>query len=637
MWRRARPVLLMTIRDLRRRPLRTILVAVLLALVTAVGSAAVAMAVASRQISAGVSTDPWVSATTVLVCGLALGVICLVTAPLHMAAARRNLRQIGLLEAAGGRDGDTTLALVAPAGLTAAVGAVVGAPLGLALASGALWTGGGAASASETLTVVVGAIAIVVVVVAVNLVAALMTAWRVRGASVVDTLHGHVSESGPTGNPRRIGLAVACLAVGGMVLALGLRRVDLVLVAVGTVVTWAGLAALLAIGLTSLLGTARRGPYSLRFALREGARYPMRVVPTTIASATMVALLVAAMAYVGSTHQAALDRYTPMGPPGSGILMRWDPDGSAHEVTEAETEAVYAMVTEAGADGRAVPLHTPDDPLWLSNDRGTVVFEPADEFSLLGGSGVPAALLATDDLIDAWGYDVSIRDALSAETLLVPPGTLPGGSGTAVLTGPGGERTVRVEEILPRGPATALLPRSVATELDAHVVAVLVVGLDPTALEGLGQAAQMDDWTLAIEQGPPELEQAPTQYALLAAAAVVVALLLWLMGALAREEARPDVVTLEAVGARPRFTRWVAAWQAGGAAAIAVIAGIPVGLVGTRLLMPVRDTSLSWEPTSLVIPWLPTLAMLVVVPVVAGLGVAALQPRRPPLVRRLAD
>ncbi|WP_156739933.1 FtsX-like permease family protein [Occultella aeris] len=554
-----------------------------------------------------------------------------------MAAAHRNLRQIGLVEAAGGRVGDTTFALVAPAGLTAAAGAVVGAPLGLALASGALSTGGGAASVPETVTVVVAAIAIAVVVVAVNVVAALMTAWRVRGASVVDTLHGRVSESGRTSSARRIGLAVTCLALGGMVLALGLRRIDLLLVAVGTVVTWAGLAALLAIGLTSLLGRARRGPYSLRFALREGARYPMRVVPTTIASATMVALLVAAMTYVGSTHQAEFDRYTPMGPPGSGIFMRWDPDGLALEVTAAETEAVSAMVTEVGADGRALPLLTPDDPLWLSDGRDTVVFEPADESSLLGGSGVPAALLASDDLIEAWGYDASVRDALSAERLVVAPGTLPGGSETAVLTGPGGERTVQVEEILPRGPATALLPRTVETELDVHVVAVLVVGLDPVALEGLGQAAQADGWTLAIEHGAPELEHAPTEYALLAAAAIVVALLLWLMGALAREEARPDVATLEAVGARPRFTRWVAAWQAGGAAAIAVIAGIPIGLLGTRLLMTVRDTSLAWEPTSLVIPWLPTLAMLVVVPLVAGLGVAALQPRRPPLVRRVAE
>lgn len=638
MWRRVRPVLLMTVRDLRRRPLRTILVAVLLALVTALASAAAGMAVASRSMSATSSVDPWVSATTLLVCVMALGIICLVTAPVHLAAAHRSMRQIGLPEAVGGRDGEVTLALVAPAGLTAVLGAAVGAPVGMLLATTALQASGDA-GALTTVALNLGVVAIALVVVAINVVAALLTAWRLRGAAVVDTLHARLPEPAATRAPLRIGAAISCLVLGGGSVVLGLSRTDLLLIGIGAVVTWAGLATVLAVGLTSALGGVRGGPYSWRFALREGARHPMRVVPTTIASATMVALLVAAMAYVGSTHQAERDRYVPSGPPGSGLLLPSDENGTA-DVTPDGVEAMASLVAATGPEGRAIPLLTPDRQLLLSRDQQTVPLAPADVHSLMGGSTSPTALLASDELVDAWDYAPDVRDALAAGSLVVAPGTLTGGSGPAVLGGPGGAHEVVVAEILPVGPATALLPPAVGAELgtEVHAVAVLVVGLDTPALESLGQTAQDHGWWLAIEQGPPALEHAPTQYALLGAAAVVVALMLWIMGALAREEARSDVVTLEAVGARPAFMRWVAAWQAGGAAVIAVLAGVPVGLLSTRLLMTVRDSTIyAGAASDLVVPWVPVLAMLVVVPLVAGLGVAALQPRRPPLVRRLAE
>ncbi|QGH68341.1 ABC transporter permease [Pseudactinotalea sp. HY158] len=639
MWRRARPVLLMTVRDLRRRPLRTVLVAVLIALVTAVASATVGIAIANRDEASGVAMDPWAAATTVLVCVLVLGMICLVTAPVHLAAAHRNMRRFGLLEAAGGRATDTTLALTAPAGLTAALGAGVGAPVGLVLAQLAGQVGDDTAWVLSTAAAVVGAVVIIVVVVAVNVAASLLTAWRVRDAPVVEMLRARPPQGALTHGPRRVGLAVSGAALGATTAMLGLHRVDLLLVGIGAIVTWAGLGALLALGVGSILGSARRGPYSLRFALREGARHPMRVVPTTIASATLVALLVVAMAFLGSTRQAALDRYIPTGPPGSGLLMLSGGDATSVPPTAADLERISSLIAAAGTDGRAVPLVTPDGPLQLSREQQLVALVPADVDSLLGGSGAPTALVATDGLVDAWNYDTAIRDVIAAGNVAVALGTLDDGDGPAVLAGPGGQHEVEVEEILPRSPMAVLLPPTVATELghDTHVFAAMAMGLDGGELEELGQRALKDGWMLAIEQGPPELERARTQYTLLAAAAVAVALILWIMGALAREEARADIVTLAAVGARPRFMRSVAAWQAGGVAIIAVIGGVPVGLLATRLLMTLRDASLAHEHTPLVIPWLPVLAMLVVVPLVAGVGVALLQPRRSPLVRRPAE
>lgn len=635
MWRRVRPVLLMTVRDLRRRPLRTVLVAVLLALVTTIASAAVGRAVASA--SATSSVDPWVSAATLLVCVMALLVIGLVTAPVHLAAARRSMRQVGLLEAAGGTGREVTLALLAPAGLTALLGAVLGAPLGLLVATAPMTSTQGAGVVT-TAGVGLGVVAIAVVVVVVNLLAALTMAWRVRGTSVIDTLEARLPAAPPGRAWLRFLTAAAGLAAGGAAIAIGLSRADLVLIGAGAVAAWAGMAILLATCLVALLGGVRRGPYSLRFALREGARHPMRVVPTTIASATMVALLVTAMAYVGSTHQAEIDRYVPIGPPGSALLLP-DSEDAADTLEPEDVDAMTALIASIGAEARAVPVLTPDAPLEMSRPPESVTLLPAAQPQLVGSAGTPTALLATDEIVEAWNYDASVQQALAAGRLVVAPGTFSGGSGAAALDAPEGEADVVIEEILPRGPATVLLPAPVAADLgvEVHAVAVMVIGLDGTALELLAQSAREQGWWLALDQGPPALESAPTQYALLAAAAVVVALMLWIMGALAREEARPDVVTLEAVGARPAFTRWVAAWQSGGAALIAVLAGVPVGLLGTWLLMTARDTTLLWERTSLTIPWAPVLAMLVVVPVVAGVGVAALQPRRPALVRRLAD
>lgn len=629
MWRRARPVLLMTMRDLRRRPLRNIFMVVLLTLVSMVGGfAATFMAPATE--SGGSNMDTWSAVATGVVFVMGLGVIGLVTAPIHLAAAQRNLRQLGLLKAAGARERDLVATMLAPTALIATTAALIGASIGFFLGNG-LITLNDPVPAPIVAMQALNAAAVAIVVVVANLVAAAIPAWRLRSLSVVDALRAQA----PTGGRgRRAGLIVAGAATtaGSVGVLLGMPQRSLPVLAPSVLLVWAGASGLLAVAITTLLRRGARGPFSLRYAVADGGRHPGRIVPAVLAGASLVTILVAAMAYVGSTHAAAWERYVPMAPLGSGVVFSFSPSSSGRP-SSIDVDTAVAAVADLAPQAGTTPLLVPDT-LVLRID-GTLEQVVETEGTIFG-----SVLIGTEELVAASDLPDEVAEALAAGHIVTRPGVVRPGATTAIVL-PGGDRVTEVEEILPvSAPGRILVPPSSALGADMEVEAVglVVTGLDSGELEQLGQAIQPFGYALAIEQGPPELESAPTQYALLGASAVVVMLVIWLMGALSREESRADVVTLEAVGARPGFTRWAAAWQAGGTGALAALAGAPVGPLAAMLLMAVRDSFYSPAlSTPLIVPWLPLLGVIVVTPLVAGLGVALLQPRHVPLVRRLAD
>jgi putative ABC transport system permease protein len=124
--------------------------------------------------------------------------------------------------------------------------------------------------------------------------------------------------------------------------------------------------------------------------------------------------------------------------------------------------------------------------------------------------------------------------------------------------------------------------------------------------------------------------------------ALLVLIVTLVSTALALSEQRADLGTFAAVGATRRTRRALAAAQAVVVGLVGAVLGIAVGLVpGIAMTYPL--TSQSWDqlthvekhvPPTIVIPWLPLVAVVVGVPLLAGLLSAAAIRKAPTMTRR---
>jgi putative ABC transport system permease protein len=129
-----------------------------------------------------------------------------------------------------------------------------------------------------------------------------------------------------------------------------------------------------------------------------------------------------------------------------------------------------------------------------------------------------------------------------------------------------------------------------------------------------------------------------------AAAALLILIVTLISTALSLAEQQSDMATFAAVGATRRTRRALAAGQAMVVGFLGSVLGIAVGLApGIAVAYPL--TAQSWDPLTgqaktvdptVVIPWLPLAAVVVGVPILAGL-LSAAAIRRAPTVTRRAD
>lgn len=196
--------------------------------------------------------------------------------------------------------------------------------------------------------------------------------------------------------------------------------------------------------------------------------------------------------------------------------------------------------------------------------------------------------------------------------------------------------------------AVMTIETAVAAGLAVEPNTALVIGPDGAALSTDQEARLLD--ALAGLKLHGKVERGYESSTALAFAVVLgITLFIVLVAALSSTalslaEQQADLATLTAIGASRRSRRLMAGAQALVVAGLGTVFGLTLGFVpGIAMCWPATATRYDPEthivsagdPT-IVIPWLPLLAVLVVVPAVAA-GLAAAGVRRtPPMVRRLA-
>ena len=557
-----------------------------------------------------------------------------VAAAAFAVSARRRLREVGLVAAAGGTPRQLKALLLAD-----------GLVLGLAgTISGVLAGVGVAAVVSHHLdrftNHVNGPLRIpaagLLGAAAVGLVAALLAALAPAvGAARVPVLSA-LAGLRPTRPRTRSWLAVGAVALGaGVALCLhggnsGDARIATagVLFVVGGVATATG-------GLLGLVArVSSRLPLSVRLAARDAGRSRSRSGPAVAAAMLGLGATVAA-ATVGLSAEAN-DKHGYQPYLGKDQMLV-TPLGGSTEPSAADIAAVRGAVTQAipGAVAGTV-AHA-----YLGSDTTQLYL------SVAGSRGGPL-YVADEATLDA----VAARRASAAFRAgkVVALGRDTTDQGKARLNvGDGTDQTFwqKVDAVEVDVDAASDVPRYLVSEqgalrlgLHAGSPGLIVRAPRPVterderlieaAALSLG-SADLDGASVSREQGPC-CDRAVTVGIAFGGGAVVALFVVGLVTALARSELRPYLSTLDAVGAAPRTRRRVAAAQSSVIAALAGLLAVPAGLIPSIALLRTREGPLAQYvrdpivessvrlPHPIVVPWVVIAAVVIGVPLVAAAG-----------------
>ncbi|WP_433139876.1 FtsX-like permease family protein [Actinomadura nitritigenes] len=413
-----------------------------------------------------------------------------------------------------------------------------------------------------------------------------------------------------------------------------------------------------------LVGAAGRGarwlPLPLRLAVRDGARNRGRAAPVVAAIMAAVAGITVFAIGVASDARQERAEYEPRLPMGSAMVR--PPLGKADAVTAAigrELPGVplVPLRTLPGEGAECDQADTAKCPFvgfasGPSRNR-TIVLD-----NVVGGAREARLLLGRDD--------PAVTSALAAGKVVVfgsPP--LPGGTTTATVAYWKDDRrhTLRTVRGIP----------AVAVREDPHVQAlvppsVAALARVPVRAEALGVdradhrlteaeqsrltevlAAFTDTGdTVYVERGHVD-SPSPMLLALAIAGAVLAFGGTMIATGLAAADARPDLATLAAVGARPGTRRLLAMGQAGFVAVLGCWLGIVAGFVpGVAVARPLTEVAavpagpdgapaVPGHGPTLDVPWSLLLAVGAAVPLLAVVAAAVFTRRGLPLTHRPAD
>ncbi|NHC12780.1 hypothetical protein [Motilibacter deserti] len=630
-------------------------------------------------------------AVTVVVVLACLEVVLLAGAAFAV-GARRQARTLALVVAVGGDRRDARRVVLAGGLVLGLVAGAAGVVVGGLLALGAvpvLHRFGADVGRYDLRPLEV--LPIVLIGVATGVLAAVVPARAAARQDVVATLAGRRNEV----QARRrvpvigvllgvlgvvssgIGSAVALAAADGM----GNRTAYLVaaLIAGGAVLAILGLVVLspTVVGLAGRLATAL--PLSPRLAVRDAARHRARTAPAVAAVLVAVSGSVALSFVVQSFDDHDRRQYVPSLPDrfaSVGLLTTsYGQDGKATSrlVPAADVERVVtaqlpvadvipvtvsnscladscpqANLTTPTANSCPTGQTTRDAEDWRCRDSygstrysstidavgdarlaerfGTTLTEEQRE--VLAGGGVLVGWRAP--VLDGRAtYEVFGPDAWDAGP---PPGQ------EATWSGPQPDERVTVPAAwVPDLPFTTLMSPTTAERLGLDpIVRQLGLRLDrlPTQAEEDAAAAALEQfgleaYDLAVERGY-QSTYGPGLLALVIASAVITLGAAGVATGLALADARPDHATLAAVGAAPRVRRRLAGAQALTITLLGTVLGVLAGLV------PGIAFVRSLPEYDLVAPWLSLLAIVVVVPLLAGAVALLLTRGRLPMTRREA-
>lgn len=444
------------------------------------------------------------------------------------------------------------------------------------------------------------------------------------------------------------------------------------------------------VGLIARVG--RVLPLAPRIALRDLARNRAAAAPAISAVMAAVAGSVAIGAYLSSSRAQHEAGYLPSLPPGYAMVVNGPgPDAPPITAPERLTQAMRASLPVADIvrlEEPACPADAPQGtycglglrmpeerrcPLWALPSEPTAAQKKAaardDRCRDGGGYGWlsgPSLFAAVDD-----GSTVATLTGAAADDAAAAAATLRAGGvvvaderfvvdGRATLTiaRPGQQTEQPVEEKdLPSVTAPAYVLRTGVLADGAVIYSPQVVaaaGLR-TTLAGLLAAttrmptqaevdrlnAKLHDLDegvyVSVERGPQTQE--PPELVVLAIAAGLITLgAAGIATGLAAADEWADLSTLAAVGASPRVRRLLSLSQSGVIAGLGPLLGVTAGLGASFAALYALNQGYtdSWPvrlPYPVVVPW-KSLAIVLVVPLVAMLGTGLLTRSRLPIERR---
>ncbi|MER7456102.1 FtsX-like permease family protein [Micromonospora sp. NPDC126480] len=630
----------------------------------------------------------------VLVGGLALLEVVLLVGPAFAVGVRRRRRDLALVAVAGGDHAHLRRIVLADGVVLGAVGAAAGLVLGVAAAVAARplteeYLFGERFAGYRTPPLLLAAIAAVAVLAGV--LAALVPAWTAARQDVVAGLAGR--RTPPAYRRRWLAAGIALTTVGAALAATGAVWTSPTVILAGLVLGELGLV----LATPTLIGMlARAGrvlPLAPRIALRDASRNRSSAAPAISAVMAAVAGSVGLGIWLASDAARSDDAWRPGLPTGTVLVTRTDshawfstrmtgpstPDGPALPPVDAVAAAAR---THLGAGG-LVPLAELGCPVagddtcrvspgippgracpWSYQDTLTEAERRrarADERCRRGpdDQAGPYLAVAVDDgpalpLLTG----AAPADAAAAAAVLR--------AGGAVVTDPRYVVDGRLELLARVGPddtvaarvtvpGYAVSSRLATDQLLLSPAATVRLGLTSRPLgwalhaDGAGDRDRLDRFVAALwphgpvavsyEQGRPASDTRPVLLLLAVAAGAITLGAAGVATGLAAAEGRADLSTLAAVGAGPGVRRILSLCQAGVIAVVGSTLGILAGLGSAVIIMAAtnRKYATSWpvaEPYPLVVPGA-TVAVLVVVPLVAMLGAGLFTRSRLPVERRL--
>ncbi|GAA4817658.1 FtsX-like permease family protein [Nocardioides caeni] len=612
------------------------------------------------------SVDQLTITVLALVVVMVLLQVVLLAGPAFAVRAKAQARALALVVAAGGTPRQARRTVLASGVVIGAAGGILGVVLGIGVAV----VGVPIAQSFDTsrfgpfdvpwaLLALVAAFGFVSAVMA-----AVVPAVSASRQDVVAVLSGRRGEGPPSVRSPLLGLVLLGGGIAGAVLGAGASSgagandMGAVLIAGSALVSVVGMILVVPVAVTLVARLSSRLPLTLRFAARDAARHRTRTVPAVAAVGATVAGVVALGIAVSSQEAANAATYQSQLPDGYGSLAL-SPDTDLDAVDEILARSVGA---DRIIDVEGIQTSSDDSELELEfSQHGEALL--LSYWSTLGSPyavaaevpdhiDLPTADRERADAVLAAGGLVLLHDERAIDDGIQVP-TLDGdqvtvdarrwtydATGEGELTDLGSVDTPAVVIEMDRAaPSVALMAPPLVRELglQTSVVGKLVRGpISEEAEDDISEAAAALPAApyFYVERGYQPDEAVRIIQGVLAALGAILMLGGTLTATfLALSDARPDLATMAAVGARPRTRRGVAAAYALVVGGIGALLGAPVGFIpGMAISQPLTS---GVGDASLDVPWLLIGMVVLGLPLLTAAAVGACARGRLPLTARV--
>jgi putative ABC transport system permease protein len=562
----------------------------------------------------------------------------LVAAAAFVVGTNRRLRTIGLVGAIGG-DRRHLRGVVSTQGVVLGLaGSALGVFVGLVVAFIARprvnWMFGRITHETRVpLVLIVGAVLL-------GTVAAVVAAhWPARMAEKLDTMSALAGRTAPTrqaGRLARWGLTIAVIGVG--MVAWGTISRSGAVTAVGMVAAILGTLGAVPL-LVALVGRLSRGAgTTVHIAGRDTARNARRASAAIAAAAVALTLPVAAATItlsqeVASNAQPALAENEIMVSFGAPYV-----DAAADEVTAKRFITAFGTEVDPDAHLAVVRQAMWNDASLDDVPGGAVAYAIAIMDSNEAAVSYRGVQIAVGDpgLLDALGVGSFTNDLQRGLAVVLRPNTVTDGEiqiedPHGIQGGPGGPSTLAIAAVdASKGrSAESMDPGVIVSPELADTLGLLAAPPSGIVIRTNGNASEYLAATKTLASRFDNLyatgledtrrNDTPFRLVLLGFAAVTAAVIVAVALALLASEARHDRAILAAIGADAGARRRIAAARAALVTLLAGIIAVPAGFIPATAI----DLA-SRQHYPLVVPWVSFAGVLVVLPLLVGLGAGLL-------------